>query len=124
VVGQASRPRRGRQVPTPSRRCTGGDASFLGSTSKVVNQVVSKATTTTTLASSRNLSNFGQSVTFTASVTPQFSGRVKGIVTFYDGAMALKTMALTKRRRGKVHNLDTDRGRAQHYGDIQRERQL
>jgi hypothetical protein len=68
----------------PIKAVYGGDASFIGSTSKVVNQVVSKATTTTTLASSRNLSNFGQSVTFTASVTPQCSGRVKGIVTFYD----------------------------------------
>jgi large repetitive protein len=56
---------------------------------------VSKAATTTTLASSRNPLNFGQSVTFTASVTPQFSGTVKGTVTFYDGAMALKTMALS-----------------------------
>jgi hypothetical protein len=79
----------------PIKAVYGGDASFIGSTSKVVNQVVSKATTTTTLASSRNPSNFGQSVTFTASVTPQFSGTVKGTVTFYHGAMALKTMALS-----------------------------
>ena len=28
-------------------------------------------------------------------VTPQFSGAVKGLVTFYDGTMALKTMALS-----------------------------
>ena len=80
----------------PIKAVYGGDASFIGSTSKVVNQVVSKATTATTLASSRNPSNFGQSVTFTASVTPQFSGTVKGTVTFYDGAMALKTMALSR----------------------------
>jgi Bacterial Ig-like domain (group 3)/Beta-propeller repeat len=79
----------------PIKAVYGGDASFIGSTSKVVNQVVSKATTTTILASSRNPSNFGQSVTFTASVTPQFSGTVKGTVTFYDGAAALKTMALS-----------------------------
>jgi hypothetical protein len=71
-----------------------GDSNFLGSTSKAVKQVVSKATTTTTLASSLNPSNFGQSVTFTASVTPQFSGTVKGSVTFYDGATALKTVSL------------------------------
>jgi hypothetical protein len=79
----------------PIKAVYGGDASFIGSTSKVVNQVVNKATTTTTLASSRNPSSVGQSVTFTASVTPQFSGTVKGTVTFYDGAMALKTMALS-----------------------------
>jgi Bacterial Ig-like domain (group 3)/Beta-propeller repeat len=73
----------------------GGDSNFNGSTSKAVSQVVNKATTTTTLTSSQNPSNFGQFVTFTASVTPQFSGTVKGSVTFYDGTTALKTVALS-----------------------------
>jgi hypothetical protein len=73
----------------------GGDSNFAGSTSKAVSQVVNKATTTTTLASSQNPSNFGQSVTFTASVTPQFSGTVTGSVTFYDGTTALKTVTLS-----------------------------
>ncbi len=73
----------------------GGDSNLLGSTSKPVDQVVNKAATTTTLTSSLNPSNFGQSVTFTASVTPQFGGTVKGSVTFYDGATALKTVALS-----------------------------
>jgi hypothetical protein len=72
-----------------------GDSNYATSTSKAVSQVVNKATTTTNLASSQNPSNFGQSVTFTASVTPQFSGTVKGSVTFYDGATALKTVALS-----------------------------
>jgi hypothetical protein len=57
--------------------------------------MVSKATTTTTLASSRNPSLFGQSVTFTASVTPQFGGTVTGTVTFYDGTTALKTVSVS-----------------------------
>jgi hypothetical protein len=73
----------------------GGDSNLLGSTSKPVQQVVNKATTTTTLTSSLNPSNFGQSVTFTASVTPQFTGTVTGSVTFYNGATALKTVALS-----------------------------
>jgi Bacterial Ig-like domain (group 3)/Beta-propeller repeat len=73
----------------------GGDANFAGSTSKVVKQVVNKATTTTTLTSSLNPSNFGQSVTFTASVAPEYSGTVKGTVTFYDGTTALKTVFLS-----------------------------
>jgi Bacterial Ig-like domain (group 3)/Beta-propeller repeat len=73
----------------------GGDATFAPSTSKALDQVVNKATTTTTLTSSPNPSNFGQSVTFTASVTPQFSGTVKGSMTFYDGTTALKTMTLS-----------------------------
>jgi hypothetical protein len=73
----------------------GGDSNFAGSTSKAVSQVVNKATTTTTLSSSLNPSNVGQSVTFTANVKPQFSGTVTGSVTFYDGATALKTVALS-----------------------------
>jgi hypothetical protein len=73
----------------------GGDAIFAASTSNAVSQVVSTATTTTTLVSSLNPSNFGQSVTFTASVTPQFGGKVTGTVTFYDGTTALKTVSLS-----------------------------
>jgi hypothetical protein len=73
----------------------GGDANFLGSKSKAVSQVVNKATTTTALASSLNPSNFGQSVTLTASVTPEFGGAVTGTVTFYDGTTALKTVSLS-----------------------------
>jgi Bacterial Ig-like domain (group 3) len=68
----------------------GGDANFAGSKSNTVSQVVNKATTTSTLASSRNPSNFEQFVTFTASVA-SFSGTVKGSVTFYDGTTVLKT---------------------------------
>ena len=72
-----------------------GDANFATSTSKAVSQVVDKATTTTTLASSLNPSNAGQSVTFTATVKPQFSGTPTGNVTFKDGTAALKTVAVT-----------------------------
>jgi hypothetical protein len=77
------------------RAVYGGDSSYGGSTSKAVSHVVNKATTTTTLGSSLNPSNVGQSVTFTAKVKPQFSGTVKGSVTFYDGATVLKTVALS-----------------------------
>jgi uncharacterized repeat protein (TIGR03803 family) len=73
----------------------GGDSNFAGSTSKAVKQVVSKATTTSTLVSSLNPSNVGQSVTFTASVTPQFSGTVTGKVAFYDGTTLLKSVSLS-----------------------------
>jgi hypothetical protein len=47
------------------------------------------------LASSQNPSNLGQSVTFTATVTPQFSGTVTGTVTFYDGTTTLKTVSVS-----------------------------
>jgi uncharacterized repeat protein (TIGR03803 family) len=73
----------------------GGDSKFGYSTSNTVKQVVNKATTMTISASSLNPSNVGHSVTFTASVTPQFSGSVKGTVTFYDGATALKTLGVS-----------------------------
>jgi hypothetical protein len=72
-----------------------GDSNFAGSTSNVVKQVVVKATTTTTLTSSLNPSQLGQSVTFTAAVTPQFSGTVTGKVAFYDGKTKLKVVALS-----------------------------
>jgi YVTN family beta-propeller protein len=72
-----------------------GNALFLGSTSTVLTQVV-QASTTTTLSSSLNPSNLGQTVTFTASVTvnAQGSGTPTGNVTFYDGSTALGTVAL------------------------------
>jgi hypothetical protein len=73
----------------------GGDSNFASCISKAVKQVVNKATTATALASSQNPSNVGQSVTFTASVTPQFGGKVTGSVTFYDGTTMLKTVALS-----------------------------
>jgi hypothetical protein len=84
------------KVGTPVIKAVyGGDSNLPGSTSKAVSQVVSKATSTTALASSQNPSNVGQSVTFTASVAPQFSGTVTGTVTFYDGTTLLKTVAIS-----------------------------
>jgi hypothetical protein len=72
----------------------GGDATLAGSTSNKVSQVVNKATTTTTLASSLNPSKAGQSVTFTATLTAQFGGTVNGTVTFMDGTTTLGTKYL------------------------------
>ena len=73
----------------------GGDSNFASSKSKAVSQLVVKATTTTALTSSLNPSKVGQSVTFTASVVPQFSGTVTGKVAFYDGTTLLKTVVLS-----------------------------
>jgi Bacterial Ig-like domain (group 3)/Beta-propeller repeat len=72
----------------------GGDSNFAGSKSKAVSQVISKATTTTTLVSSLNPSKVGRSVTFTATVTPEFSGTPTGTVAFYDGTTLLKSVTL------------------------------
>ncbi len=46
---------------------------------------VNKASTTTTVTSGTNPSTYGQSVTFTATVAPQYSGTPTGTVSFYDG---------------------------------------
>lgn len=71
-----------------------GSASFAGSSSKIVSQIISKATTTTTLASSPSPSTSGESVTFTAKVAPQFSGTPTGNVVFKEGAKTLATVEL------------------------------
>jgi hypothetical protein len=72
-----------------------GDNSFQISTSAPLSQVVNAAATTTTLASSLNPSNSGQSVTFTAKVAAQFSGTVTGSVAFTDGTTTLATANLS-----------------------------
>jgi Bacterial Ig-like domain (group 3)/Beta-propeller repeat len=73
----------------------GGDSSFLASTSNTLSQVVNAASTTTTLVSSLNPSDFGQSVTFTATIAPEFGGTVTGSVTFMDGTTTLKTVSFS-----------------------------
>jgi Bacterial Ig-like domain (group 3)/Beta-propeller repeat len=73
-----------------------GDNNFSSSTSAAFNQTVDQARTTTTLAVSPNTSNFGQGVTFTATVTPVAPGAgvATGTVTFLDGATTLGTSPL------------------------------
>ena len=73
-----------------------GDANYTPSTSQVLNQVVNQASSTTSLTSSPNPSTVGQSVTFTATVTPQFGGTPTGTVTFYKNAtVSLGTVPLS-----------------------------
>ncbi|MFI5253731.1 MAG: Ig-like domain repeat protein [Bacteroidota bacterium] len=66
----------------------GGDASYVGSTSLALNQMV-KATTNTTLLSNHNPSVTGQTVTVSASITSITPGSITGTVTFYDGGVQL-----------------------------------
>ncbi len=73
-----------------------GDANFNASpASNTVTQVVNKASTTVALVSGANSSVFGQSVTFTAtiSVTAPGAGTPTGTVTFKDGAVNIGTCA-------------------------------
>jgi hypothetical protein len=55
---------------------------------------VSLFSTTTTLTSSPNPSNFGQKVTFKATVTHKGSGALSGTVTFFDGTEKLGTKSV------------------------------
>jgi len=73
----------------------GGDSTFKTSSSNVVSQLVTQAPTTITLVSSQNPSAIGQAVTFTASVTPEFSGTVTGYVWFLNGSKTLGSASLS-----------------------------
>jgi phospholipase C/6-phosphogluconolactonase (cycloisomerase 2 family) len=72
-----------------------GNTNFLPSTSNAVTEVVNNARTTTALQSSLNPANQGTTVTFTATVTPQYGGNPSGTVTFKDGATTLATQTLS-----------------------------
>jgi hypothetical protein len=68
-----------------------GDSSNASSTSSAVTQTVNQATTTTSLNSSANPSNFGQSLTLSASVS---LSAATGSVTFKDGSTTLGSSTL------------------------------
>jgi hypothetical protein len=70
-----------------------GNANFIGSTSAPLTQTVNNSVnTTTTLKSSVNPSVTGQTVTFTATVSPSSA---TGTVQFFDGAQSLGTLPLS-----------------------------
>ncbi|MBI4578417.1 MAG: Ig-like domain repeat protein, partial [Planctomycetes bacterium] len=73
----------------------GGDANFNSSSGSLDGgQTVNKADTTTALASSPNPSAYGQSVTFTATVTSA-GGTPTGVVTFTVDGSTMATVPLT-----------------------------
>src|SRR5206468_5027726 len=63
-----------------------------GSTSVILTQMVNKLNTTTGLVSSLNPSNAGDSVKFTATVSPSAA---TGSVTFKDGSITVGAVALS-----------------------------
>ncbi len=71
-----------------------GDDTFEPSTGSV-KQVVDKYPATTALSSSLNPSNYGQAVTFTATVTPTGPYQLTGNVTFRDGTLGIGTATLS-----------------------------
>jgi hypothetical protein len=80
--------------PYPLQAVYMGDASNLGSTSAVLNQVIIQATTSATLISSPNPSASGQAVTFTATITSPTVMPI-GPVTFAVGRTVLGTAQLS-----------------------------
>ena len=74
-----------------------GNTAFATSTSSPVTAVisaVSPASTTTTLSASPNPATAGQSVVFTATVSPAPTGNSLGTVSFFDGATLLGTASV------------------------------
>jgi uncharacterized protein (TIGR03437 family) len=74
-----------------------GDSNFYPAAASGFPHTVLQAATTTAVTSTANPSVFGQSVTFTATVSPVApgAGTPTGTVTFKDGATSLATVALT-----------------------------
>ena len=68
---------------------SGDGAGYLGSTSAVFTETVSKAATTAALTASPNPATAGQAVTLTAAVSP---AGATGTVQFLDGATVLGTV--------------------------------
>jgi hypothetical protein len=71
-----------------------GDSKYATSTSASLSQGIIKATSTTNISSSVNPSTPGQSVTFTISVAPQFTGIPIGTVKLTMGSTVLTTVTL------------------------------
>ena len=72
-----------------------GGSTYLASTSPALNETENQWTTIATLSSSQNPSAFNQSVTFTATVTPNGGAALTGAVAFMDGSTTLATVALS-----------------------------
>jgi len=72
----------------PIQATYSGDPVFGGSTSIIINQNVIAAATTTVVTSSLNPSNYGQAVTFTATVT-SIAGIPSGTVTFQQNGVVM-----------------------------------
>ncbi len=86
------------KLPTGSDTITAtynGSTSFISSSTSVT-QTVNQDATTTSITSSLNASTYGQSVTFTATVSANSpgSGTPTGSVTFYNGSTALGLPAI------------------------------
>jgi hypothetical protein len=72
-----------------------GSLQFNSSTSGPLLQVISPATTTTSVISSPNPASFNASVKYTATVATQYGGPLSGTLSFRDGGAVVATVSLT-----------------------------
>jgi len=72
-----------------------GSGNFNSSTSTTLTEQITKAASSSSVASSLNPSKHGQSVTFTATVKPSTSGTPTGSMTFKNGSSVLATKTLS-----------------------------
>ena len=80
-----------------------GDFSFTASTSGALTQTVTRASTSTGLASSLNPAGYSQTITFTATVQNSIGGTATGSVSFVDNGVQLGSVALS----GNIARLTT-----------------
>ncbi|OLE16451.1 MAG: hypothetical protein AUG83_02945 [Acidobacteria bacterium 13_1_20CM_4_57_11] len=98
----------------------GGDATHTSSTSSALIETVNKASTTTSVTSSKNPQLIGQPITFTAAISGQFGGAVSGSVVFKAGASTLGTVAVSGNQASLTTSFATAGTRsitAQYAGD-------
>ncbi|MDB5330005.1 MAG: Cna domain protein [Phycisphaerales bacterium] len=87
-------PAGGQTVVSATATDADGNTSEFALTQNIT-QAPAPVTTTTSLSSNLNPSQFGQTVTFTAILSNNGSGPITGTVTFYDGTTALGTGTVT-----------------------------
>ena len=104
----------------------GGDSNFTMSTSAALSQAVNQDSTSTALTSSVNPIVFGQSVSFTATVTANApgAGTPTGSISFMEGSTTLDTESLSLGHHGQLHNLGTRRRVGHDHGGLQRRLQF
>ena len=91
-----------------------GSANDAPSTSAALTKLVNKAGSKVMLASSLNPSNFGNPVTFTATVVPAFGGSVSGTVTFKNFGTVLGSGAVNSSTGKATFSTSTLRGAETH----------
>src|SRR5262249_26284707 len=74
-----------------------GDSNFANSISSAITQTANKGNSSTAVSSSMDPSVFGQSVTFTATVSPlsPATGTATGTVTFLDSGVSIASKTLS-----------------------------